>query len=36
MLVARLLAADSHMLRADLGRLIETLRGTTMPRAWLC
>jgi urease accessory protein len=36
MLVARLLAADSHALRADLTRLIETLRGTTMPRAWLC
>ena len=36
MLVARLLAVDSHALRADLTRLIETLRGTTMPRTWLC
>jgi len=36
MLVARLLAVDSYALRADLTRLIETLRGTTMPRTWLC
>jgi urease accessory protein len=36
MLVARLLAPDGFTLRADLTRLIETLRGTTMPRTWLC
>ena len=36
MLVARLLAVDSYALRADLTRLFETLRGTTMPRTWLC
>ncbi len=35
-LVARLLAPDGHTLRADLTRLIETLRGTTMPRTWTC
>jgi len=36
MLVARLLAADGYALRATLTRLIETLRGGTMPRTWTC
>ena len=36
MLTARLLAADGFALRIDLTRLIEALRGTTMPRTWTC
>ncbi len=36
MLVARLIAIDGQALRADLIRLIETLRGRPMPRVWNC
>lgn len=36
MLVARLLAPNGQALRADLMRLIETLRGCPMPRVWTC
>jgi urease accessory protein len=36
MLVARLLARTGQALRADLIRLIETLRGEPMPRVWFC
>ena len=36
MLVARLIAADGQALRADVVRLIETLRGRAMPRVWNC
>jgi urease accessory protein len=36
MLVARLIAATGQALRADLIRLIEALRGATMPRVWHC
>jgi urease accessory protein len=36
LLTARLLAADSQALRAALVRLVESLRGTTMPRVWNC
>jgi urease accessory protein len=36
MLVARLIAPGGQVLRADLIRLIETLRGTPMPRMWTC
>ncbi len=36
MLVARLAAPDGQTLRADLIRLIEALRGVTMPGNWLC
>lgn len=36
MLVARLIASTGQALRADLMRLIETLRGGTMPRVWQC
>jgi urease accessory protein len=35
-LVARFVASNSQALRADLIRLIETLRGVTMPRLWHC
>ncbi len=35
-LVARLAAPDGQTLRADLIRLIEALRGVTMPGNWLC
>jgi urease accessory protein len=35
-LVARLLAASGQALRTDLVRLVETLRGTPMPRVWNC
>ena len=35
-LVARLIAGTGQALRADLMRLIETLRGGTMPRVWNC
>jgi urease accessory protein len=35
-LVARLIASTGQALRADLMRLIETLRGGTMPRVWHC
>ncbi len=34
MLVARLIAPDGQALRADVTRLIETLRGRAMPRVW--
>ncbi len=36
MLVARLIATDGQALRADITRLIETLRGRPMPRVWTC
>ena len=36
MLVARLIAAEGQTLRADVIRLIETLRGRPMPRVWTC
>ncbi len=36
MLVARLIAPDGQALRADVVRLIETLRGRSMPRVWTC
>jgi urease accessory protein len=36
MLVARLAALDSQRLRAALIRLIEALRGVTMPGTWHC
>ncbi len=36
MLVARLIAGDGRALRADVVRLIETLRGRPMPRVWDC
>ena len=36
MLVARLIAPGGQALRADVIRLIETLRGRTMPRVWNC
>ncbi len=36
MLVARLIAGDGQGLRADVIRLIETLRGLPMPRVWNC
>ncbi len=36
MLVARLIAPDGQALRADVTRLIETLRGRPMPRVWSC
>jgi urease accessory protein len=36
MLVARLTAPDSQRLRAALVRLIEALRGVTMPGTWNC
>ncbi len=36
MLVARLIAPDGQALRADVVRLIETLRGRAMPRVWNC
>jgi urease accessory protein len=36
LLVARLLAPSGQSLRADLIRLIETLRGQAMPRVWYC
>ena len=36
MLVARLIAGDGQALRADVIRLIETLRGRPMPRVWNC
>ncbi len=36
MLVARLIATDGQTLRADVTRLIETLRGLPMPRVWTC
>jgi urease accessory protein len=36
LLVARLLAPNGQALRRDLIRLVETLRGETMPRAWYC
>jgi len=36
MLVARLTAPGGQALRADLIRLIEALRGDTMPRVWHC
>jgi urease accessory protein len=36
MLVARLLAPVGQALRADITRLIETLRGRPMPRVWNC
>jgi urease accessory protein len=36
MLVARLTAPDGQTLRTDLIRLIEALRGVTMPGNWLC
>jgi urease accessory protein len=36
MLVARLTATGGQALRADLMRLIEALRGDTMPRVWHC
>jgi urease accessory protein len=35
-LIARLLAATGQVLRGDLIRLIETLRGEAMPRVWSC
>lgn len=35
-LVARLIAADGHTLRADLIRLIVALRQANMPRVWNC
>lgn len=36
MLVARLIATTGQALRADLMRLIEAVRGVTMPRVWHC
>jgi urease accessory protein len=36
LLTARLLAADGQALRAALVRLVESLRGTKMPRVWNC
>ncbi|MCB1494674.1 MAG: urease accessory protein UreD [Bauldia sp.] len=36
MLVARMLAAGGQTLRLGLTRLLETLRGTGMPRVWNC
>jgi urease accessory protein UreH len=36
MLVARFAAPDSQRLRAALIRLIEALRGVTMPGTWHC
>jgi urease accessory protein len=36
MFVARLIAPDGQVLRADVVRLIETLRGRAMPRVWNC
>ena len=36
MLVARLIAPTGQVLRADLIRLIEALRGEPMPRVWSC
>lgn len=36
MLVARLVAASGQTLRADLVRLIDTLRRAPMPRVWSC
>jgi urease accessory protein len=36
MLVARLIAPGGQALRADLMRLIEILRGASMPRVWQC
>ncbi len=34
MLIARFLAADPQVLRADLARFIEAFRGEPMPRSW--
>jgi urease accessory protein len=36
MLVARAIAPTGQALRADLTRLVETLRDTPMPRVWNC
>jgi urease accessory protein len=36
MLVARLIAPNGQVLRADLMRLVEALRGKPMPRVWTC
>lgn len=36
MLVARLTAPTGQMLRADLIRVVEALRGKPMPRVWTC
>jgi urease accessory protein len=36
MLVARLIASTGQALRSDLMRLIEAVRGVTMPRVWHC
>ena len=36
MLTARLIARSGQALRADLIRLVETLRGAAMPRVWNC
>jgi urease accessory protein len=36
MLVVRAVAGDAKTLRADLVRVIETLRGRPMPRVWNC
>jgi urease accessory protein len=36
MLVARLIAPNSQILRADLMRLVATLRRQPMPRVWTC
>lgn len=36
LLVARLIAAGGQALRADVIRLIETLRGLPVPRVWTC
>ncbi len=36
MLVARLIATTGQALRTDLMRLIEAVRGATMPRVWHC
>ena len=36
MLVARLIATGGQALRADVTRLIESLRGRPMPRVWTC
>jgi len=36
MMVGRFIAPDGHTLRADLARLVETLRGMPMPRVWNC
>ena len=36
MMVARLIAPNGQVLRADLIRLVEALRGAPMPRVWTC